>query len=260
MLKESLLKQQNQLLQKAIISRKSDGLCVRMFKTKGRGVVAKRAFKKGDFVIEYRGKLIPIPAAKRREEKYDSEGHDKGYMYYFQHQDRGWCVDATAESRHMGRLINHSLDSNLNPQIVEVHGLPHIALIANQDISPGSEFVYDYSERRPAILKANRWLSRSRTQAPHLADVVDKENSEDVLVKEKCEDVVVTEQSEGGKQPRKRKTPKKQTDQEKHAKVSVRNRVELLVLLVCAALYLGISVCWFNFYSSTLLQSDMFKF
>jgi hypothetical protein len=180
MLSELLCTQQNQLLQKAIQSGKTDGLVVRMFKGKGRGIVADRIFKSGDFVVEYKGQLMGKEAAKRREDQYDSKGHYKGYMFFFKHQDRGWCVDATAESGDLGRLINHSCNFNLVPRIVEVEGFPHIALIASQTITAGSEIVYDYAETRPSVLKANPWLSRSRTQAPQLAvGNVDEETFEE---------------------------------------------------------------------------------
>jgi len=55
---------------------------------KGRGVVATKPFRRGDFVVEYAGDLIDLSLAKKREEKY-SEDTDIGcYMYYFTHNNR----------------------------------------------------------------------------------------------------------------------------------------------------------------------------
>lgn len=55
-----------------------------MFENKGRGVVATRHFKKGDYVIEYIGELISIAEANKRENLY-SEAEAGCYMYYFKH-------------------------------------------------------------------------------------------------------------------------------------------------------------------------------
>ena len=40
---------------------------------KGRGVVAQKAFKKGDFVVEYAGELIDLVAAKEKESEYSQD-------------------------------------------------------------------------------------------------------------------------------------------------------------------------------------------
>ena len=50
---------------------------------KGRGVVATKEFKRGEFVVEYAGDLIDLKVAKRREDKYKQNSNIGCYMYYF---------------------------------------------------------------------------------------------------------------------------------------------------------------------------------
>ncbi len=63
------------------------------FEGKGRGVVATRDFKRGDFVVEYAGDLIDRKTAKSREEKYKKNSKIGCYMYYFSHKNMNyWYV------------------------------------------------------------------------------------------------------------------------------------------------------------------------
>ena len=57
---------------------------------KGRGVVASRPFKKGEFVVEYAGDLVDLGVAKQRENSYSVNQHVGCYMYYFQHRDKNY--------------------------------------------------------------------------------------------------------------------------------------------------------------------------
>ena len=70
---------------------------------KGRGVVASRPFKKGEFVVEYAGDLVDLGVAKQRENSYSVNQHVGCYMYYFQHRDKNYwyCSSLTlADFRH----------------------------------------------------------------------------------------------------------------------------------------------------------------
>ena len=53
------------------------------FGEKGRGVIASKAFARGEFVVEYSGELISLQAAKKRENKYSRLSNIGCYMYYF---------------------------------------------------------------------------------------------------------------------------------------------------------------------------------
>ena len=58
------------------------------FPEKGRGVVATRNYRKGEFVVEYAGDLIDVSMAKERESKYSLDMSMGCYMYYFKHKGK----------------------------------------------------------------------------------------------------------------------------------------------------------------------------
>ena len=69
-------------------------------------------------------------------------------------------VDATEESPYLGRLINHSRKGNLKAKAVEVCGKPHLILLAQRDIPPGTELLYDYGDRSKESLENHPWLAK----------------------------------------------------------------------------------------------------
>ncbi|XP_077996348.1 N-lysine methyltransferase KMT5A-like [Glandiceps talaboti] len=151
-------KQKN--IQEAILSRSEEGLAVKEFEGKGRGVVATKAFKKGDFVIEYAGDLIDLQTAKEREQKYAGDPSIGCYIYYFSFNDKSYCIDATAESGRLGRLINHSkTEANCMTRKIGINDTPYLILVAKRDIQINEELLYDYGDRSKTSLAAHPWLS-----------------------------------------------------------------------------------------------------
>lgn len=137
-------------------------LLVCCFEDKGRGVVPKQAIKKGAFVVEYKGDLIERTAALKRDRLYSENGNVGCYMYYFEHAGKQYCVDATAETPYLGRLVNHSAKRpNCVTKAVEVEGEPRLILVAMRDIDPGEELLYNYGERDKEVIAANPWLVNS---------------------------------------------------------------------------------------------------
>ena len=61
---------------------------IRHIENKGRGIVAKRDFVKGEFIVEYAGELIDIGTAKELESKYSMDTSKGCYMYYFKHKGK----------------------------------------------------------------------------------------------------------------------------------------------------------------------------
>ena len=60
---------------------------------KGRGVIASKIFKRGDFVVEYAGDLIDLKTAKQKEADYSKDPDIGCYMYYFTHKSVNyWLV------------------------------------------------------------------------------------------------------------------------------------------------------------------------
>ncbi|XP_017769249.1 PREDICTED: histone-lysine N-methyltransferase pr-set7 isoform X2 [Nicrophorus vespilloides] len=135
------------------------GLRIRNFEGKGRGVVANKMFQRGDFVVEYSGDLIDTAEAKRREVKYAQDQNTGCYMYYFKHKSQQYCIDATAETGRLGRLVNHSRNGNLVTRTIDVDGLPRLVLVAKDTIEIGNEVTYDYGDRSKESLRYHPWLA-----------------------------------------------------------------------------------------------------
>jgi histone-lysine N-methyltransferase SETD8 len=137
------------------------GLAVEDITGKGRGVVARKPFQKGDFVVEYAGELIDLVAAKEKESEYSQDITKGCYMYYFNHRDKQYCIDATKETGRYGRLLNHSCKTpNCVTKVVMLpeQEVPRLILVAKQDIEEGTELLYDYGDRSKESLKAHPWL------------------------------------------------------------------------------------------------------
>lgn len=77
-------------IEMAIEKQLEDGLVVKTFAEKGRGIVAGRPFARGEFVVEYIGQLIDQTEADRREESYAKNVDFGCYMYYFKHKEQQW--------------------------------------------------------------------------------------------------------------------------------------------------------------------------
>lgn len=77
-------------IEMAIEKQLEDGLIVKMFPEKGRGIVAGRDFQRSEFVVEYIGELIDQTEADRREEEYSQKSDFGCYMYYFKHKEIQW--------------------------------------------------------------------------------------------------------------------------------------------------------------------------
>ena len=127
-------------------------LAVQSFEGKGRGVVATRMIPKESFVCEYAGDLVSKNEGVERMRGYAME--QKGnYMYFFQHNNVSFCIDATEESGRLGRLINHSKkDANLETVALTFKGRATLVFLAAQNISAGAELLYNYGETDPSVL------------------------------------------------------------------------------------------------------------
>ncbi|KAG5881468.1 hypothetical protein JTB14_000896 [Gonioctena quinquepunctata] len=151
--KTIVLEEKQRSLEEALKNEIEEGLEVRCFEGKGRGIVATKDYIKGDFVVEYSGHLIDIVEAKMREEKYAQDQTAGCYMYYFKHNGIQYCIDATAENGKLGRLVNHSRNGNLSTKTVVLDNKPRLVLIAKDSIRKGEEILYDYGDRSKESLK-----------------------------------------------------------------------------------------------------------
>ena len=123
-------------------------------------MVAEKEIRSGDCVVEYRGDLINQVEAKSRLKKYIEEKIGGSFMYYFKFRNETLCVDATTESGHLGRLINHSRSHpNLHPKVILMHRTPKIFFYAKRMIKKNEELLYDYGDRNKESIKNNPWLA-----------------------------------------------------------------------------------------------------
>lgn len=151
--------EKQKFIEEAIKSGMEEGFEVKEFADKGRGVVAKKEIKCGDFVLEYSGELLSFNEAKKRELFYGNQEGIGCYMYYFKYKDKKFCVDATKENGRLGRLVNHSKKGNLKTQAFLISDRPHLIFTAKRDIPLGEELLYDYGDRSKASLKFYPWLA-----------------------------------------------------------------------------------------------------
>ncbi len=95
----------------------------------GLGLFAEVPFKKGDFVIEYTGKLLST-----------KEADERNSSYLFEINSR-WTIDGGARSN-LSRYINHSCRPNCEIEIKK----KRIFIYALKKIEPGEEITYDYGD------------------------------------------------------------------------------------------------------------------
>ena len=148
-------------LKTAIASKNEDGILSVVVEGKGRGVVTTRKYKKGEFIIEYCGELIDSKEAQKRELEYSGDSTIGCYMYYFPHENKKYCVDATFDDGTLGRLINHSVSGNCKASSVLIEGTPHLYFQASRDIPVGEELCYDYGDHSKVSRNEYPWLDLS---------------------------------------------------------------------------------------------------
>jgi SET domain-containing protein len=158
--KSDIEKEKRQAIEQSIKTMTEEGLEIRHIENKGRGIFATKKFYRGDFVCEYAGEMISYQAAKNREEAYAQDPSIGCYMYFFEYKSKGYCIDATAESDRLGRLLNHSkLGGNCHTKLFEINSKPYLILVASRDIEPGEEMTYDYGDRNKISLESHPWLA-----------------------------------------------------------------------------------------------------
>jgi uncharacterized protein len=96
----------------------------------GLGLFALSPIKRGQFVIEYWGKLIT-----------DEEAEKKGGNYLFDIEDTNYTIDGTTRAN-LARYINHSCKPNCEA-ILEGK---RVFINAMRAIKPGEELSYDYGK------------------------------------------------------------------------------------------------------------------
>ena len=80
---------------------------------KGRGVLARKRFTKGEPVVEYKGKVVTVKEGEKKMRKLSPNVANIMISETFSGSrcSQSFCVDATTETGRFGRLVNHSYKS-----------------------------------------------------------------------------------------------------------------------------------------------------
>ena len=142
------------------------GLEVVEIEGKGRGVITRLRFLKGDPVVEYKGQIVSHKEGKRRQAQISPNFANMFYSETFSKNKcaQSFCVDAIKEvTGRFGRLVNHSYKNpNCKIEVVEnFKGSPHLLIVAARDIEVGEELTIDYGVNDREVLDAKPWLRDS---------------------------------------------------------------------------------------------------
>ena len=142
-------------------------LCVKNTNEMGRGVFCTSSIQKGDYVLEYRGTRLNEQESKTRHNEIGDTGiinildsfinfiYHIGYIFWFKNDGKWICIDATSESSHPGRLVNHS---KLRPNLIVKCINTHLVFVALDNIKAGSQLLFDYNDNRPDVINDNIWM------------------------------------------------------------------------------------------------------
>lgn len=95
----------------------------------GLGLYAKTPLKRGEFVIEYTGKLLNV-----------EEANKKGGKYLFELNSK-WTIDGSGREN-LARYINHSCRPNCEAYIIG----KKVKIKTIKNIKEGEELSYDYGK------------------------------------------------------------------------------------------------------------------
>ena len=128
---------------------------------KDEGFAPQNDFKRGDFVVNYVGRLLSREAGDDKEKEYSWDHNIGSYMFWFQSGRHGnFVLDATEETNHFGRLVNHNVDGNCRRVSLFLDGSPRLFFQARRDIEVGEEIEIDYMDRRAGVLRENSWMKK----------------------------------------------------------------------------------------------------
>jgi histone-lysine N-methyltransferase SETD8 len=151
----------NEAISIKILNNTEEGLDIVVLPEKGRCIFASKFFRKYEFICEYAGELINRSTALRREDIYRQDASIGSYMYFFDYQNKRYCIDATAESGRLGRLLNHSKNArNVSSRVFPINNHPHLILYATKDIEPGMELLYEYGDRSKKSRDDHDWINQ----------------------------------------------------------------------------------------------------
>jgi uncharacterized protein len=115
----------------------------------GKGLFTKKPIKKGEYIVEYKGKKT-----KWKDVKDDDTN---GYLYYV---NRNFVIDARAATKTLGRYANDARGISRVKGITNnaryVYDNGHVYIEAIKNIPAGSEILVSYGKEYWDIVRHNR--------------------------------------------------------------------------------------------------------
>ncbi|KAJ2795352.1 hypothetical protein H4S07_006506, partial [Coemansia furcata] len=120
------------------------------FAHKGWGVVAKQRLRRGSFVAEYVGEVIPYDEAERR--GLNDKARGLTYLFDLDKEFTGDISDFSIDAKNYGNVshfFNHSCDPNMSAHALYIEHrdprLHRLAFFTTREVSAGEELTFDYS-------------------------------------------------------------------------------------------------------------------
>ncbi|XP_073416803.1 uncharacterized protein [Dendrobates tinctorius] len=139
------------------------GLVITNDRSKGEGLHTTCAFTKGDIICDYHGVLKEGDEAEKLQATVRQH---ECYMFFFNIGEKVWCFDSREAPcschPHMastfGRKINHSQKNyNVKPVLKYIidDNTPSMLFVANCNIKPGAELLFDYGLKQKQFREAS---------------------------------------------------------------------------------------------------------
>ena len=81
-------------------------------------------------------------------------------MFYYNYQNKTFCIDVTTDDSRYGWLVNHSKKlPNIKMKMFVIDSKPLLFLVATTNILVGQEILYDYGDRSKRSLVSYPWLT-----------------------------------------------------------------------------------------------------
>jgi hypothetical protein len=104
----------------------------------GNGLFAMEDIKKGDYIIEYVGRIV---------------NKEQDNVYGMKISDMDLWIDPRKSTGCLAKYMNHSCEPNCNLEQWAVDGLPRMCFFAIEDIKSGEELTFDYNWELKAVSK-----------------------------------------------------------------------------------------------------------
>jgi uncharacterized protein len=119
----------------------------------GKGLYTRKKIRKGDRIIEYKGKMTNWKEVNHRD-------GTNGYIYFI---NRDHVLDAFTYRKALGRYANDARGMKRkkglrNNAVYETVGLK-VYIVATRDIPPGSEILVDYGKEYWDVIRENKKIS-----------------------------------------------------------------------------------------------------